>query len=164
MKIGIPRAFLYYRYKELWETFIRELGIEFILSPETQNDLVRSGSMNAIDEACLSSKIYLGHVAWLLDKCDYLLIPRISRYGAGTVCSKYQDIYFVVANKFRKRRAILLFCNIEPRTADGEMAAFIRLSKALGRKNAESILAYLAAKQAQKKSPKGRVGTAGEAA
>ena len=75
MKIGIPRAFLYYRYKELWETFFRELGIEFILSPETQNDLVRAGSMHAIDEACLSSKIYLGHVAWLLDKCDYLLIP-----------------------------------------------------------------------------------------
>ncbi|HHU30104.1 MAG TPA: hypothetical protein GXZ53_05390 [Firmicutes bacterium] len=152
MKIGIPRAFLYYRYKELWETFFRELGIEFILSPETQNDLVRAGSMHAIDEACLSSKIYLGHVAWLLDKCDYLLIPRISRYGAGTVCSKYQAIYDVVANTFRKRRARLLCYNFEPRTADGEMAAFIRLGKALRRKNAESILAYLAAKQAQKKA------------
>ena len=28
MKIGIPRALLYYRYHVLWNTFFRELGIE----------------------------------------------------------------------------------------------------------------------------------------
>ena len=30
---------------------------------------------------CLSLKNYIGHVAYLKDKCDYILIPRIDNYG-----------------------------------------------------------------------------------
>ena len=31
MKIGIPRALLYYRYHVLWNTFFQELGIETVI-------------------------------------------------------------------------------------------------------------------------------------
>ena len=41
MKIGIPRAFLYYKYHVLWETFFEELGIEYIVSPKTNKELMR---------------------------------------------------------------------------------------------------------------------------
>ena len=41
MKIGIPRAFLYYKYKYLWETFFEELGAEVVVSPETNRSLSR---------------------------------------------------------------------------------------------------------------------------
>ncbi len=36
MKIGIPRALLYYRYHVLWETFFRELGSETVIQAHIQ--------------------------------------------------------------------------------------------------------------------------------
>ena len=70
MKIGIPRALLYYRYHVLWETFFRELGHETIASPHTNKTLMDAGSHYAIDENCLSSKLFFGHVSALEGKCD----------------------------------------------------------------------------------------------
>ena len=57
MKIGIPRALLYYRYHVLWNTFFQELGIETVISPHTNKTLMDAGSHYAIDENCLSSKL-----------------------------------------------------------------------------------------------------------
>ena len=70
LKIGIPRAFLYYRYHTLWETFLEELGVDFIVSPPTNKAILNAGSICAIDEACLPMKIFLGHVDWLIGRCD----------------------------------------------------------------------------------------------
>lgn len=151
MKIGIPRALLYYKYKHLWEVFFDELDIGFIVSPDTNKEIIRKGITNAIDESCLSSKIYLGHVEWLLGKCDYILVPRISDYGSGgTVCTKFQAIYDVVANTFRDRDIKLLYYNIDPKVADFEMTAFLKMGKFLGKTKSQSLYAYLIAKQAQK--------------
>ena len=48
----------------------------------------------------LSLKNYIGHVAYLKDKCDYVLVPRICNYGKGNrVCMKFNGIYDVVHNK-----------------------------------------------------------------
>ena len=60
MKIGIPRALLYYRYHVLWNTFFQELGIETVISPHTNKTLMDAGSHYAIDENCLSSKLFFG--------------------------------------------------------------------------------------------------------
>jgi predicted nucleotide-binding protein (sugar kinase/HSP70/actin superfamily) len=35
MKIGIPRALLFYHFYPLWKTFFENLGFQVILSPET---------------------------------------------------------------------------------------------------------------------------------
>jgi predicted nucleotide-binding protein (sugar kinase/HSP70/actin superfamily) len=153
MKIGIPRAFLYYRYSTLWETFFDELGIEYIVSPETNKEIISNGSKYAIDEACLSSKIYIGHVEWLIDKCDYILVPSISNYGEqGTVCTKFQAIYDVVRNTFRERNIKLIDYNIDLKNSEYEFKAFFKMAKALGKKKASSIRSYLIAKQAEKTS------------
>ncbi|MGC7872655.1 acyl-CoA dehydratase activase-related protein [Desulfosporosinus sp. SYSU MS00001] len=150
IKIGIPRALLYYRYKHLWESFFNELKIDYIVSPDTNRDIVRKGIAYAIDESCLSSKIYLGHVEWLIDQCDYILVPRISGYGSdGTVCSKFQAIYDVVANTFRDRNVNLLSYNIDPRVADFEMVSFLKMGKILGKRKSQCLYAYLKAKQVQ---------------
>ena len=39
-KIGIPRAFLYYRYKILWTYFFKNLGYEIILSNNTTKETI----------------------------------------------------------------------------------------------------------------------------
>ena len=41
MVVGLPRAFLYYRYKVLWETFFKELGIRTVVSPDTNLEIMK---------------------------------------------------------------------------------------------------------------------------
>ena len=41
--IGIPRAFLYYRYKILWKTFFRNLGFKLIVSDKTTKQTIDIG-------------------------------------------------------------------------------------------------------------------------
>ena len=150
MKIGIPRALLYHKYKHLWESFFDALDIEYIVSPETNQKIINKGKAYSIDESCLSSKIYLGHVEWLLDKCDSIFIPRISDCGSGTVCTRFQAIYDVAANTFRDRNIKLLSYNIEHKSSDFELKAFLSLGKTLGKSKSQSLYAYLMAKQTQK--------------
>jgi predicted nucleotide-binding protein (sugar kinase/HSP70/actin superfamily) len=153
MKVGIPRAFLYYRYRTLWETFFEELDVEYIVTPETNKEIISRGTTYAIDEACLSSKIYLGHVEWLIDKCDYILVPRISNYGSsGTVCTKFQAIYDVVSNTFRDRNIKLLNYNIDLENSESELKAFWKMGRLLGKKRSSSMRAYIIAKYKERAS------------
>ena len=75
MTVGLPRAMLYYRFQVLWKTFFRELGVQVLVSPPTDRQIMENGAALAIDEACLSLKVYLGHVKALVGQCDYILIP-----------------------------------------------------------------------------------------
>jgi predicted nucleotide-binding protein (sugar kinase/HSP70/actin superfamily) len=150
MKIGIPRAFLYYKYRHLWENFLDGLEIETVISPETNREILLRGTNVAIDETCLSSKIYLGHVDWLKDRCDAILIPRISGMGsAGTVCTKFQAIYDIVINTYRNDEIRIVHYNIDDGFSENEMLAFLKLGKALHKKKSQCMWAYLVAKQAQ---------------
>ncbi len=148
MKIGIPRAFLYYKYHYLWESFFDNLGVEYILSPYTNRDIMKNGNDFSIDEACLSSKIYLGHVHSLIDKCDYILIPRIESYHNGTVCTKFQAIYDVCKTTFEDIN--ILYYNIDPKEPINEFRSFLRMGKFLGFKKSVITRAYLIAKQSEK--------------
>ena len=85
MKIGIPKALYYYRYGALWAAFFRALGCEVVLSPDTNKDFLTQGSKLSIDEGCLSLKIYLGHVQWLLDRCDLVFVPRVANFGLSLI-------------------------------------------------------------------------------
>lgn len=101
IRIGIPRAFLYYRNYILWKTFFEGLGCTLILSPITNKSIIDDGKTLSVDEDCLPSKIYLGHIKFLSNKCDYILVPRISNYGKkNRVCTKFNGIYDVVHNLF----------------------------------------------------------------
>jgi predicted nucleotide-binding protein (sugar kinase/HSP70/actin superfamily) len=78
VKVGIPRALLYYHYYPGWEAFFRTLGAEVVLSDETTKLIVDSGVRLAVDEACLPVKLYLGHLANLRDKgVDCIFAPRV---------------------------------------------------------------------------------------
>ena len=69
--IGIPKAFLFYRYNILWTTYLKKLKCKIIYSNNTNKNTIRLGNTYSIDESCLSSKIYLGHVAEIKDICDF---------------------------------------------------------------------------------------------
>ena len=100
IKIGIPRALLYHRYGILWKHFFELLGCNVVLSPETNQKILELGINNTIDETCLSYKIYVGHVLYLEEICDYILISRVCDYGKkDKVCTRLNGTYDDIKNK-----------------------------------------------------------------
>ncbi len=90
IKVGIPRALLYYQYYPLWRTFFEELGAEVVVSPPTTQAMLSSGSSRVVADTCLPVKIFLGHVLALVDKCDCIFIPAIRSVKRKVYnCSKF---------------------------------------------------------------------------
>lgn len=94
MRIGIPRALMYYEYFPLWKTFFNELDAEVVLSDRTSRTILDNGSEVCINEACLPVKIYHGHIINLLSKnVDYIFIPRLrSVYKDEYICPKFTGL------------------------------------------------------------------------
>lgn len=145
IKVGIPRAFLYYRHNVLWKTFFEKLNCNVILSPETNKEIVDIGKKYSIDESCLSSKIYMGHVAYLVDKCDYILVPRICDYGKNNnVCVRFNALYDIVKNLFPMVN--ILNYNIEKTKLKGEFIGFIKMGLKINKNICKVIYSYIIAK------------------
>ena len=47
--IGIPKAFLYYKYHILWKNFFRNLGYKIIVSKDTTKETIELGKKYSID-------------------------------------------------------------------------------------------------------------------
>ena len=54
----------------------KRINMEIISNSEKET--IELGKSYSVDESCLSSKIYLGHVANLIDKCDIIIICKIT--------------------------------------------------------------------------------------
>ncbi len=77
MRIGIPRALLYYQYYPMWRTFFEALGAEVVVSPPTTRTTLTTGASRVVAETCLPVKVFLGHVLSLVGQCDAIFIPAI---------------------------------------------------------------------------------------
>jgi predicted nucleotide-binding protein (sugar kinase/HSP70/actin superfamily) len=90
VKVGIPRALLYYQYYPMWKTFFEELGAEVVVSPPTTQAILSSGSSRVVADTCLPVKVFCGHVLALVEKCDYIFIPAIRSIKSKIYnCSKF---------------------------------------------------------------------------
>jgi predicted nucleotide-binding protein (sugar kinase/HSP70/actin superfamily) len=77
VKLGIPRALYSFYHFPLWRRFLDELGVEILLSPPTDREIIDAGVRLSPPEICLPVKAYLGHVAWLRSRCDAVLLHRM---------------------------------------------------------------------------------------
>lgn len=77
MKIGIPRALIYWKRPYFWETFFENLDFKTLLSPLTNKEIVDEGVKGSDADTCFSEKVYLGHILWLNNKVDYIFVPRL---------------------------------------------------------------------------------------
>jgi len=77
MKIGIPRALIHWKYPVFWEDFFKNLGVEVLVSPKTNKEIVQIGSRISDPETCFSVKVFFGHLLWLEGKVDFIFIPRL---------------------------------------------------------------------------------------
>ena len=156
--VGLPRAMLYYRYRTLWRAFFQELGIETVVSAPTDRDILERGTALAIDEACLSLKIYLGHAAALVGKCDYILVPRVSNFDFHrNLCTRFESMPDLVRNVFRNSEQKFLSYEVDELLKKGEEDAFVELGKALGCPVKAAKKAYKQAKKAELSQHKARV-------
>ncbi len=148
--IGLPAAMLYDRYEVLWKAFFSGLGMKGIVSRPTNKAMMEEGSSLAIDEACLSTKIYLGHIQSLIGKCDYILVPRISNFGLHrNMCTKFESLYDVVCNVFRDTNQKFIAYNVDVLQKIDEEKGFVDLGIALGFSKKAAEQAYKKAKKTE---------------
>ena len=154
--IGIPRAYLYYRYHVLWENFFKNLDCNIIESGITTKKIIEEGKKLSIDESCLSSKIYLGHVSSLQGKCDYILIPRIHDYGKNEqVCVKFNATYDIVKNLIPNIK--ILDYNIEKTKNPFLFFNYLLLGLKINNNPLKIIKSYIKAKRENKKFYKNKL-------
>ena len=148
--IGIPKGLLYYRYEVLWKTFFNELNIKYIVSEESNLKILSDGKNKCIDEACLSLKLFIGHIESIKNKCDYIFIPRIySIEKHEQVCTNFNCLYDLVRNLYPELKIINY--NVDVKHNKNEKDAFINLGKQLGFNKSKAFKAYKKAKENEKK-------------
>ncbi|MBC7247273.1 MAG: hypothetical protein H5T73_05800 [Actinobacteria bacterium] len=77
MRIGIPRALMFYRYYPFLKTFVEGCGHEVVTSPPTDLGILEKGTECCVDDICVAVKAFFGHVDHLKDGVDALLVPRL---------------------------------------------------------------------------------------
>lgn len=102
VKVGIPRALLYYNYYPMWKAFFEELGAEVVLSDLTNKNILDDGVVCCVEDACLPIKLFHGHVMNLKDRVDILFVPRlISLQKNEYICPKFCGLPDMVANSIK---------------------------------------------------------------
>ena len=150
IKVGIPRALLYYRYGVQWKNFFESLGCNVVLSPETNKQIVELGTNNTIDECCLSYKIYIGHVLYLSKICDYILITRACDYGKkDKVCTRLNGTYDDIKHKIPKEQ--ILDYDIEYTKLKFPIFGFIKIGLKFTKNIFKIIYSYFKATKKQNK-------------
>lgn len=156
MTIGIPRGLFYYYHGDLFSLFFDKLGINYVVSPLTNREIKELGNRYSSDEMCLSMKIFIGHVAYLSDKCDMVLIPRIDNYGEfNQTCTNFLACYDIINNLFD---IDLIDYNISYTDGDTLKDAFFSVGKRLGCSSRDISISYEYAFCKFKKSLKSKIG------
>lgn len=150
IKIGVPRALIYHRYGVKWKNFFEKLGCNVVLSPETNQEILELGINNSVDESCLSYKIYIGHILYLEEMCDYVLVSRICDYGPkDKVCTRMNGTYDNIKELIPKEK--ILQYNIEHTKLHYEFIGFFKMAIKFTKNIPKIIHAYIYANNKQKK-------------
>lgn len=159
--VGMPRGLLYYRYHVLWRTFFEQLGRTVVVDSPSTRETFEVGDAASVDECCLASKLYMGHVRALLDGAgaagasapDALFIPSIANIGRfKAFCTKFQALPDLVQNAFYERRPRILSCLVDEQYASTSMAdSFIELGERLGASPKEAKAAWREARRAHRR-------------
>lgn len=136
----------------MWKYFFEALNCEVVLSSKTNKNIVKSGETISNDEMCLSLKNYIGHISALIDKCDYILVPRIDNYGLmNQTCTNFLAVYDLINNLFNQK---ILNYNINYQKGETEEKAYYKMGRVLGKRKKQIKDAYDYAKVKSSKEKK----------
>ena len=128
-KIGLPRTLYYYSHYSLWETFLRELGFDPILSAPTSTRTVQRAGVISESEHCLPMKLFDAHLEEITGSCDAVLVPRYHSSMRGHIsCPKMGAMPDVAAIK---TETLVVSCTVDVRRRSMK-STLIRLGKTLG--------------------------------
>ncbi|MEG1647336.1 MAG: acyl-CoA dehydratase activase-related protein [Bacilli bacterium] len=155
IKIGLPRGIFYYYFGDLLKTFFNNLDCELIISPLTNKEIYKKGINIASDEMCSALKIYFGHISYLEDKVEYIIVPRIDNYGLNNqTCTNFLALYDLTCNLFNKK--IITF-NIDYINSETEYKGLYKMAKDLGFISKDIKNAYIKTKKYLKMLTKKRI-------
>ncbi len=78
LRLGIPRALLYYDLFPYWRTFFKALNVDLVLSSPTNPRVVAATSEHAAVETCFPAKLLYGHVVDLFAQdLDFIFLPNV---------------------------------------------------------------------------------------
>ncbi len=139
-KIGIPRSLFYYYHGDIWKTFFETLDIPYIISPRTNKEIMERAIKVSNDEMCLALKNYLGHIDYLKDKCNCIIIPRICNYKVNNqTCTNFWAAYDIVNNIFDIN---ILNYNIDLEKGETLKKGLYKIGKELGKSHLDIKKAY----------------------
>ncbi|MBM6774164.1 acyl-CoA dehydratase activase-related protein [Olsenella profusa] len=151
--IGLPRALMYYRLGTKWRAFFEALGREVRVSKPSDRAVFERGEALSVDECCLASKLYLGHVDELADRVDAVFCPSLARPSAfRTYCTKFQALPDLVSNAFAlAERPVTVLSELlwEDGAEKDERESYVRLAARLGASRKEGVAAWKQARRAQ---------------
>lgn len=94
IEIGIPRCLNIYSHLPFLRTFSSLLGFRTIISPPTNEEIVKLGVKNTGADFCFPVKIAYGHLLWLAERVNYILLPYfIAEEKDPNFTSSYLCIY-----------------------------------------------------------------------
>ncbi len=161
LKIGIPRALLYYKYGVFWKSFFNELGFEVVISEDTNKEILKNGIRYSIDENCLAAKVFMGHVYNLLYKVDYIFVPRFCTFKTkDAACVKFNALYDICVNIFGEDKFLTVDIDYDKKNTD--LKGYIKLGRKLGKNMYDTIKAYMIAKNVYRKYIEEKVKTQDE--
>ncbi len=117
--IGIPRALMNYKLFPMAYTFFNALGYNVLLSPETNEEIIRRSQELVKEETCYPVKLILGHMGWLLEQqVDALFMPSVytMRHAGSSLRKNYgcvfmQSVAARYAEQLRLNERGILFLN-----------------------------------------------------
>lgn len=153
--VGIPRGLLYFRYRTIWKTFFKELGFKVIVSERTTQETADNGAALTVDEGCLAQKLYFGHLASLIGRCDYIFVPRIRNYGKDReLCTRFAALYDMAQNMFKNSGQKFLTYSVDEWKSKSEKESVLELAQTLNMPVKQVKVAYKAAIKADKERQK----------
>lgn len=146
MRIGIPRALLYYTYYPAWASFFQALGHEVVVSGETTKGTLDRGTRLAVEETCLPVKVYYGHCAQLVESgVDKVFVPRlISVDAASFICPKFMGLPDMIRHALPGRVVMDPYLDLRKHPVYSLWQAARLLGEGLGASGARATVALAA--------------------
>ncbi|WP_371365691.1 hypothetical protein SRRS_03580 [Sporomusa rhizae] len=146
IRVGLPQGLMIFQHGKVLERFFSELGAEVVLSGETTRQTLDCGG--TLDEMCLPSKVFFGHVCQLKDKVDYLFMPRLVSVCQGQyTCPKIMGMPDIVKNNAGKLPP-MIDIDVDMRRQSRQVyQAIIAVGRLFGRNMLGSLYAWYKACQ-----------------
>ncbi len=91
--VGIPRALSFFKNAAMWVAFLESFGARVLITPPTNKEILDDGLKLSIDESCLPTKVFIGHVKHLVDrKPDFIFVSRQQDFSAGETVDRREAV------------------------------------------------------------------------